>query len=93
MPDINKDLLLDRILHSGDFTALEKRYLENLILLAGMPYVTMRADKIPEDLKEFLKNAKITPDDVASFDPGMLQEFLSLVDGGDKDVGQNTSEC
>ena len=31
MPDINKDLLLDRILHSGDFTALEKRYLEDLI--------------------------------------------------------------
>lgn len=31
MPDINKDLLLTRILHSGDFTALEKRYLEQLI--------------------------------------------------------------
>lgn len=31
MPDINKDLLLSRIQHSGDFTALEKRYLEQLI--------------------------------------------------------------
>lgn len=31
MPEINKDLLLHRILHSGDFTALEKRYLEDLI--------------------------------------------------------------
>ena len=31
MPEINKDLLLHRILHSGDFTALEKRYLENLV--------------------------------------------------------------
>lgn len=31
MPDINKDPLLDRILHSGDFTAMEKRYLEQLI--------------------------------------------------------------
>lgn len=31
MPDINKDLLLHRILHSGDFTALEKRYLEGLV--------------------------------------------------------------
>lgn len=31
MPEINKDLLLSRILHSGDFTALEKRYLENLV--------------------------------------------------------------
>jgi hypothetical protein len=31
MPDINKDQLLDRILHSGDFTAMEKRYLEQLI--------------------------------------------------------------
>ena len=30
-PDINKDLLLIRITHSGDFTALEKRYLEELI--------------------------------------------------------------
>lgn len=29
--EINKDLLLSRILHSGDFTALEKRYLEDLI--------------------------------------------------------------
>lgn len=34
MPDIKKDLLLSRILHSGDFTALEKRYLENLIVRA-----------------------------------------------------------
>ena len=31
MSDINKDQLLDRILHSGDFTALEKRYLEELV--------------------------------------------------------------
>lgn len=31
MPEINKDLLLHRILHSGDFTALEKRYLEGLV--------------------------------------------------------------
>lgn len=32
MPEINKDLLLSRILHSGDFTALEKRYLEKLVV-------------------------------------------------------------
>ena len=31
MPDINKDLLLYRILHSKDLTALEKRYLEQLV--------------------------------------------------------------
>lgn len=31
MPDINKSLLLHRIVHSGDFTALEKRYLEGLV--------------------------------------------------------------
>lgn len=31
MPDINKDLLLSRIQHSGDFTALEKWYLEELV--------------------------------------------------------------
>lgn len=36
MPDINKDLLLSRILHSGDFTALEKRYLENLVTADGI---------------------------------------------------------
>ena len=30
--EINKELLLQRILHSGDFTALEKRYLESLIV-------------------------------------------------------------
>lgn len=31
MPDINKSIILHRILHSGDFTALEKRYLEGLV--------------------------------------------------------------
>lgn len=31
MPEINKDQLLSRILHSGDFTALEKRYLDGLV--------------------------------------------------------------
>lgn len=31
MTGINKELLLQRILHSGDFTALEKRYLEGLV--------------------------------------------------------------
>ena len=31
MTEINKDQLLDKILHSGDFTALEKRYLEELV--------------------------------------------------------------
>lgn len=31
MPEINKDLLLNRILHSKELTALEKRYLEQLV--------------------------------------------------------------
>ena len=31
MPEINKDLLLSRIRRSGDFTAMEKRYLERLV--------------------------------------------------------------
>lgn len=31
MPDINKDMLLNRILHSGDFTALEKLYLYGIV--------------------------------------------------------------
>lgn len=31
MSDINKALILDRILHSKELTALEKRYLENLV--------------------------------------------------------------
>ena len=32
---INKDLLLSRIIHSGDLTALEKRYLEKLVAADG----------------------------------------------------------
>ena len=31
MAEINKDLLLNRIIHSRDLTALEKRYLEELV--------------------------------------------------------------
>ena len=31
MPDINKDMLLNRVLHSGDFTALEKLYLYGIV--------------------------------------------------------------
>lgn len=31
MAEINKDLLLSRIIHSRDLTALEKRYLETLL--------------------------------------------------------------
>ena len=31
MTEINKDLLLSRIIHSRDLTALEKRYLEKLV--------------------------------------------------------------
>lgn len=31
MSDINRDLLLSRILHAGGFTALEKRFLANLV--------------------------------------------------------------
>ena len=31
MAEINRDLLRSRIIHSGDFTALEKRYLEELV--------------------------------------------------------------
>lgn len=40
MNDINKDLLLHRILYSKDLTALEKRYLEELI--RGSDYTEMR---------------------------------------------------
>jgi len=32
---INKDLLLSRIIHSRDLTALEKRYLEKLVAADG----------------------------------------------------------
>lgn len=48
MPDINKDLLLTRILHSGDFTALEKRYLEELI--RGSDYTEMRDAEFMTDI-------------------------------------------
>ena len=48
MPDINKALLLHRILHSGDFTALEKRYLEELI--RGSDYTEMRDAEFMTDI-------------------------------------------
>ena len=48
MPDIKKDLLLSRILHSGDFTALEKRYLEELI--RGSDYTEMRDAEFMTDI-------------------------------------------
>lgn len=35
IPNINKDLILHRILHSKELTALEKRYIENLIKMDG----------------------------------------------------------
>lgn len=52
MPEINKDLLLHRILHSGDFTALEKRYLESLIVqdMSAKP----PDDYLPPDFKNDL---------------------------------------
>jgi hypothetical protein len=52
MPEINKDLLLHRILHSGDFTALEKRYLESLIVqdMSAKP----PEDYLPPDFKNDL---------------------------------------
>jgi hypothetical protein len=52
MPEINKDLLLSRILHSGDFTALEKRYLESLIVqdMSAKP----PEDYLPPDFKNEL---------------------------------------
>ena len=48
MPDIKKDLLLSRIRHSGDFTALEKRYLEQLI--RGSDYTEMRDTEFMTDI-------------------------------------------
>ena len=51
MSDINKDQLLDRILHSGDFTALEKRYLEQLI-----EHDKQQEQYLPPDYKSDLLN-------------------------------------
>lgn len=48
MPDINKDLLLRRILHSKDLTALEKRYLEEMI--RGSDYTEMRDAEFMTDI-------------------------------------------
>lgn len=48
MPDINKDLLLHRILHSKELTALEKRYLEQLI--RGSDYTEMRDVEFMTDI-------------------------------------------
>lgn len=49
MPDINKDLLLRRVIESKELTALEKRYLEGLIRgsdYAGMPDAKFMTDII-----------------------------------------------
>lgn len=48
MPEINKALLLHRILHSKDLTALEKRYLEQLI--RGSDYTEMRDAEFMTDI-------------------------------------------
>ena len=52
MPEINKDLLLHRILHSKELTALEKRYLECLIVqdMSAKP----PEDYLPPDFKNEL---------------------------------------
>lgn len=48
MPDINRELLLQRILHSKELTALEKRYLEQLI--RGSDYTEMRDTEFMTDI-------------------------------------------
>lgn len=52
MPDINKDLLLRRVIESKELTALEKRYLESLIVqdMSAKP----PEDYLPPDFKNDL---------------------------------------
>ena len=61
MPDINKDLLLTRILHSGDFTALEKRFLMALVELATEPYCVQKREFTCEEEKKLLDDLKHAP--------------------------------
>jgi hypothetical protein len=61
MPDINKDLLLSRIRHSGDFTALEKRLLMALVELATEPYCAQKREFTCEEEKKLLDDLKHAP--------------------------------
>ena len=61
MPDINKDLLLSRIRHSGDFTALEKRFLMALVELATEPYCVQKREFTREEEKKLLVDLKHAP--------------------------------
>ena len=61
MPDINKDLLLSRILHSGDFTALEKRFLTALVELATEPCCVQKQEFSREDEQKLLDELKHAP--------------------------------
>ena len=54
MPDINKELLLQRILQSKELTALEKRYLENLIVRAME--CEPEESSLPQTFRESLLN-------------------------------------
>lgn len=61
MPDINKDLLLSRIRHSGDFTALEKRFLMELVELATEPCCVQKQALSREEEKKLLDELKHAP--------------------------------
>lgn len=61
MPDINKDLLLSRIQHSGDFTALEKRFLMALVELATEPCCVQKQALSREDEQKLLDELKHAP--------------------------------
>lgn len=105
MPEINKDLLLYRILHSGDFTALEKRYLEELVQADNSAKVGHWIDWTDWTVLECGKFGhpvykcsncgykKRTPNE-GSFDPHKGGKFCdecgAKLRGGDNDVGQST---
>ena len=82
MPDIDKDLILNRILHSGDFTALEKRFLMALVELATEPYCVQKRELTCEEEKKLLDDLKHAPiilnANQTVYPPGQVQNF-----GGD----------
>lgn len=104
MPDINRELLLHRILHSKELTALEKRYLENLVRADGSAKVGHWIDRTDWTVLEYGKFGhpayecsecgykKRTPNE-GSFDPhkgGKFCDECGARMGGDDDhVGEN----
>jgi hypothetical protein len=90
MAEINRDLLLSRIIHSRDLTALEKRFLMSLVEIATTPYC-VRVKKLSfDDERKLLDELKHAPlmlnSDQPVYPPMQIPSF-----GGDDHVDPSNS--